>query len=286
MLKVKVGCDPEVFVRNPNSQQFRCAHNMVPGTKEEPFRVPYGAVQVDGMALEFNILPVTEADKFVRNVTKVYNKLGRMVPGYELVPVPTAQFTDEEYNSAPAVAKILGCEPDYNAYTEATNPRPNGEVTFRTGSGHVHIGWTEGADPMSPAHFKDCCTLVKELDWTLGLQATLYDTDKQRRQLYGKAGAFRPKPYGVEYRVLSNAWLQSEDLMRWVFETTVATVQMLEQASRPVLEGLYPSSAQMAIDGGPYSLAPSTVLGYAKPYFEKYGIKPPPVPAVKRKKAA
>jgi hypothetical protein len=38
-----------------------------------------------------------------------------------------------------------------------------------------------------------------------------------RRELYGKAGAFRPKPYGVEYRVLSNRWLNSEALIRWVY---------------------------------------------------------------------
>jgi hypothetical protein len=42
--------------------------------------------------------------------------------------------------------------------------------------------------------------------------------------MYGAAGAFRPKPYGVEYRVLSNAWLQSEELMAWVYRTTTKAI--------------------------------------------------------------
>lgn len=267
MLKVKLGCDPEVFVRNPNSGQFRCAHNMVPGTKEEPFKVPYGAVQVDGMALEFNINAVYQRKNFIRNVTKVYNKLGRMVPGYELVPVPTAQFSDEEYANAPPESKILGCEPDYNAYTRGKNPRPNGEVTFRTGSGHVHIGWTEDQDPFDYGHFTDCCTLVKQLDWTLGMQAKLYDHDEKRRQLYGKAGAFRPKPYGVEYRVLSNAWLQNEELMGWVFDTTVKTVQMLEEGKTIHGQlGRNEGYARHSINGNPqYRIIDLQPLGFNPP---------------------
>ena len=40
--------------------------------------------------------------------------------------------------------------------------------------------------------------------------------------MYGKAGCIRVKPYGVEYRTLSNAWLNSEELMAWVFRATQA----------------------------------------------------------------
>ncbi len=39
----------------------------------------------------------------------------------------------------------------------------------------------------------------------------MYDKDTERRGMYGKAGAFRPKPYGVEYRTLSNAWLSNDE---------------------------------------------------------------------------
>ena len=50
--------------------------------------------------------------------------------------------------------------------------------------------------------------------------------------MYGAAGAFRPKPYGVEYRVLSNAWLLTEDRMRFVYKQTVKAVKDLMSGNR------------------------------------------------------
>jgi hypothetical protein len=52
-----------------------------------------------------------------------------------------------------------------------------------------------------------------------------YDNDVERRELYGKAGAYRPKPYGCEYRVLSNRWLTSSTLIGWVFRNTALALQ-------------------------------------------------------------
>ena len=46
-----------------------------------------------------------------------------------------------------------------------------------------------------------------------------WDKDKDRIQLYGKNACFRPKPYGVEYRALSVAWLKYPDLYSWIFDT-------------------------------------------------------------------
>jgi hypothetical protein len=74
-----------------------------------------------------------------------------------------------------------------------------------------------------------CIALAKQLDYYLGIPSLIYDDGVKRRTLYGAPGAFRPKPYGMEYRVLSNAWLRSEGLMRWVFNTTNKAVQDLFQ---------------------------------------------------------
>jgi hypothetical protein len=50
----------------------------------------------------------------------------------------------------------------------------------------------------------------------------LWDSDKKRRELYGALGAYRPKSYGVEYRVLSNAWLESKEKMDIVYDVITA----------------------------------------------------------------
>jgi len=149
------------------------------------------------------------------------------VPGCGLVTVPTAEFGAEYMAEQPEESLELGCEPDFNAYTGRENPRPNAKNTFRTASGHVHIGWTEGADPLDPAHFADCIAVVKQLDWSLGLMSKLWDSDEKRRTMYGDLGAFRPKPYGVEYRTMSNAWLTDDNLISYVFDQVQLSMEDL-----------------------------------------------------------
>jgi hypothetical protein len=228
MLNLLIGCDPECFVRKVGQKQIQSAHGLVPGDKKNPYKVHQGAVQVDGMALEFNIDPAKNEREFVENITGVMKIMAGMVPQYELVPVPVASFTKAIMAKQPKEALELGCEPDFCAWNEGqANPRPNGDVNFRTGAGHVHIGWTNDVDINDPGHMEACIMATKQLDYYLGLGSLVYDTDTKRRTMYGAAGAFRPKPYGVEYRVLSNAWLQSEELMAWVYRTTTKAINDL-----------------------------------------------------------
>ncbi len=224
-----IGADPEVFVQDKDSLQFVNAHNLVPGDKEHPFKVPLGAVQVDGMALEFNIDPAATREEFLRNIKGVYHELQTMVPQYNLVNAPYAVFDKGYFEQQPAASKVLGCDPDYNAYTGDKNNPPNGDQPARTASGHIHVGWTEGVDPFDPVHFADCQAVIKQLDSTLGVLSPLWDSDKKRKSMYGKAGAFRPKPYGAEYRVLSNAWLNSDYLIGYVYDVTNWAMEKLDK---------------------------------------------------------
>lgn len=224
-MNILVGCDPEIFVKRDN--RFVSAHALIPGDKKNPYKVDKGAVQVDGMALEFNIDPASTEQEFVGNVQSVLKTLASMVPEYELAPVPVADFPLEYIAAQPLVARELGCEPDFNAYTGMANIKPNAELPMRTASGHVHIGWTSGADIHDPAHLNACRAAVQQCDVVLGLASLFYDSDTKRRSMYGKGGCFRPKVYGVEYRTLSNAWLLSPERMAWVFRNTKKAMQML-----------------------------------------------------------
>jgi hypothetical protein len=189
------------------------------------------------MALEFNIDPAKNAREFSENIRVVMDILDGMVPDHELVTTPTATFGEEYMSTMPKSALDLGCEPDFNAWKGgAVNPKPNAKVDFRTGAGHIHIGWTEGVDITHPEHLEACMTVVKQLDWTLGILSCLYDGDTKRRELYGAWGAFRPKSYGVEYRVLSNAWLRSPKLVAWVYKMVDKAVQDLYNNKHHYLE--------------------------------------------------
>lgn len=230
--KVTVGADPEFFLYDKNTGEYVSAHDMIPGTKEAPHPVPKGAIQVDGTAVEFNIDPAHSEDEFVDNVKTVIGHLRSVIPAkYEFAYTPAVMFNRPYFEKLPRKAVELGCNPDWSGYTFQHNPIPDDHgIPMRTGSGHVHVGWEVDGVPfsieeMTQAHILNCGRLARNLDVTLGLAARDWDRDNKRRQLYGKAGAFRPKPYGMEYRTLSNAWLRDERLMRRVYRGAVDGVK-------------------------------------------------------------
>lgn len=242
MVKIKdfeftIGADPEVFVMDSSGPVS--AYGMIPGTKADPFKVKNGAVQVDGMALEFNINPAKNEKEFNTNIDSVLTILREMTPGYELMFEPVAHFGEDYIRSQPKEARELGCDPDYNAYTGLANPSPNVNAPFRTASGHIHIGWTKPKDDKwpteydvtDPGHFEACCMLAKTLDLYLGVPSIVWDKDVTRQELYGKPGTFRPKPYGMEYRVLSNKWLEKPHLRSLVYNNTIDAIKALFENS-------------------------------------------------------
>lgn len=244
--QILIGADPELFCKNELGE-FVSGHDMCPGTKSEPHKVDFGAVQADGTAFEFNIDPASTVDEFAHHIRVVREKLATFAPGHNLVPEPVAHYNKAYFNALPASAKTLGCDPDYNAWTLKQNDPPNsGKVPFRTGAGHIHIGWTQDEDIWETNHFYKAAAIARQLDYYLGIWSLGWDPNKVRRTLYGKAGAFRPKPYGMEYRVLSNAWLSSPILTRWVYMSAYRGVENFFNEERA--EYFFQDSARHIID--------------------------------------
>jgi hypothetical protein len=233
-----IGADPELFLKK-NNRFISVEDNngpLIPGNKKSPYKVDGGAIQVDGVAAEFNINPSDNFNSFYKNIKDVVScmreRLKNKDPEITLSATPTATFDRDYFFNLPKHTLELGCEPDYNAYNNGEpNPRPQTTEPFRTGSGHIHIGWTNGMDPFSRGNMLDCCLVVKQLDKYL-LKASLdWDTDNRRRKLYGAPGSFRPKSYGVEYRPASNAWLNSPISVQAVFYITLGVMRSVEKAS-------------------------------------------------------
>lgn len=87
--------------------------------------------------------------------------------------------------------------------------------------GHIHIGYN---DPNIDTNMR----IIQVLDLFLGVPSVILDKDTLRRELYGKAGEFRHKYYGVEYRVLSNFWIQDEEHVQWVFKNIKTALTFIE----------------------------------------------------------
>src|SRR5688572_12236509 len=125
---ISVGADPEVFLFDTKAQQLVSGHLIPLGDKFNPTRTEFGAVQNDGVALEFNIDPATNEAMFLSNIQSTMEELRKKVrETHEFFSIeirPTARFNPQYFKTIPAHVKALGCVPDYNAYLEAYNPRP------------------------------------------------------------------------------------------------------------------------------------------------------------------
>ena len=271
-----IGCDPEIFLVDEEGRPVS-AHGVIPGTKYKPHPVAKGAIQVDGLAVEFNTDPVpyNDFDAFNRNVITVMGKLHEEVrkkhPNLKFRITPTQDFDQAYLDAQPDEAKELGCDPDFNAYTLEANPRPEGSVPFRTGSGHLHVGWGADIPVDNQEHLEICAGFVKMLDATVGLAMTVLDTDPRRRELYGKAGAFRPKPYGVEYRTPSNVWLTSKAHRKLVFSLINHAVSYMRNGSSVQrLTGLTETQIQSVINNGDVKEARRIVKSRYFPWNSEY----------------
>lgn len=230
-IKIGIGVDPEFFALDKEFMRLTSAHDLVPGSKDKPHPLINGAVQVDGLAIEYNTKPAYTAEEFVQYNKDVLRQIREMVPErYDFIYEPAVFFDKYYFESIPDSPKELGCSPDYNAFTGKMNPRPvppEGKETMRTGSGHIHISWTEGADVDDLSHRFDCELVVQALETFVGPFFKKFDKDTDRSSLYGKPGAFRYKPYGVEWRSPSNAWLNHPEIWGWLFEVVTRTVRSL-----------------------------------------------------------
>jgi hypothetical protein len=227
----KFGADPELFVYDPINCIYVSSHNLVKGDKRAPFAIEDGATQVDGVSAEFNITPSETAEEFSRRIESVKNGMLKMIRGnkgaehYVLRATPVAYFNADYFSTLPEETRALGCEPDFNAYTGEQNDPPGTTEPFRTGSGHVHVGDYEWKGDYK----QDTRNRVKQLDYTLYPLSLLWDKDLKRRELYGKPGAFRYKPYGFEYRVLSNKWVGSTNLQKWIMLATKRAMDLFDE---------------------------------------------------------
>jgi hypothetical protein len=224
MMEIKLGCDPEAFMQDATGT-LRSSIGLIGGSKENPMPLPIGegyCVQEDNVALEFNIPPAEGRSQFVESISKTLNFLTENIKsmyGYTLSEKSAESFLPEELDNPQALQ--FGCDPDYNAWTKDVNPKPKAaDANLRSCGGHVHIGYDKDK--------ADVPTVMQMMDLFLGVPSILMDSGELRKELYGKAGAYREKSYGGEYRTLSNFWIFNNRLIEWVWDNTSKAVDAAE----------------------------------------------------------
>lgn len=213
-----IGCDPEIFLCDAAEGLVSAIHR-IGGSKAFPRQlVELGegfAVQEDNVALEFNIPAANSKDKFRENIKKIMSflKIEIKEQGLSFDMRASALFPEEQLQDPAAME--FGCDPDFNAWNDGKiNPKPKAvDFNLRSCGGHVHVGHTFTGRA-------DIISFIQRADLFLGVPSVLMDSDQQRRQLYGKPGSFRFKPYGCEYRTLSNFWIFDDSTIDWVYDNT------------------------------------------------------------------
>lgn len=114
------------------------------------------------------------------------------------------------------------------------NHKPwSSDYSLRSAGSHIHIGFDDIVVPFNEGELcnyeadEQRSTIVKFLDLFISIPLVLIEPDNKRKELYGKAGAFRPKPYGLEYRTPSNYYLNSKEMMNWVYNNTHRAIDFL-----------------------------------------------------------
>ena len=236
-MELKIGADPETFLSLGG--KFISAADILPGTKADPFKVEKGAVQVDGLAFEYNIDPATTREEFDRNHTVVIAQMEEMVKKIDkdikLNFIPFAEFDKTYFDTLPDRCKVLGCDPDYRSIDGLVKPPPEDltHMPVRTAAGHIHVGWAKNEDPYSSSHFEDCRFVAHH--FSIRNEGRIYgkayhnktNEEIKRLKYYCSQGAFRPKSYGVELRQYSNIWAAKPETRRMMFDYIKTSVTQL-----------------------------------------------------------
>jgi hypothetical protein len=234
-----IGTDPEFFLKDKNGK-FLSAIPFINGTKQRPEELESGgSLQYDNVAVEFSTPPANNGSDLVEKVRNTFKDIRKKIPAECTLEVqPSANFDEDQLDCDEA--RAFGCDPDYCAWELMENEAPRGaESTLRTCGGHVHVGKADGdgndflLDPYGKIN------TVRMMDAVHGIISVVLDNSEAaviRRKLYGKAGCHRPVIKeagglydGVEYRVLSNFWFKSPQLVMLIDSLTHDVLRIIRE---------------------------------------------------------
>ena len=220
------GSDPE-FLLTLNDFSVS-AIGKIKGTIENRLNINGHQFYSDNVLAECAINPGKSKDEVLENFKNCFQIYSKMIRPYKLAVKASEIFPEEELLHEDA--RRVGCAKEFCAYEMKQQESPISEISqnnLRSCGGHIHIGSDilagDGPEPV---------LMVYLLDLFLGVPSLWLDKDlssPRRRNLYGKAGRYRPKSYGIEYRSLGNFWLNSPDLVDLVYDITMFCVSFIEK---------------------------------------------------------
>lgn len=219
-----IGQDVEGFLRDEQGN-LHSSIGLIPGDKKEVHHIDEGiCILKDNILFEMTIPASSTKEEWIENNEKAEVYIRRFITHETgLIPCYEASATIPE--DSPILleegALEFGCTPSWSAYTEQeSQPSAEDAGLFRSAGGHIHLG-IEGLK--SPADYN---LFVRCLDLFLAVPAVVLDPDRERTKAgYGTPGEYRVKPYGLEYRTLSNFWFNLPQQSGWVWDQVQKAIE-------------------------------------------------------------
>lgn len=219
------GSDPEFFIVKDNKPVS--AIGIVHGTIEHRIEKKDHQFYCDNVLAECAIKPGKSKSEVLQNFRECFRLYADLVKPYRLKPQASYEFKNEQLTHPEA--RMVGCAPDMCAYEVKQKLPPIIRIkkgNLRSCGGHIHLGASilksNGPEPIM---------MVYMLDLLLGVPSLFLDQDPtsaRRKRLYGQAGRYRPRPFGIEYRTLGNFWLQSPRLVGLVYNLCKTALQIVK----------------------------------------------------------
>jgi len=245
-MKFMIGTDAEIMLKKRN--KFVSA---IPVLGKKGAKLPFGKLFYDNVLAEFTVKPAKNSKDFIKHIQRNLKAAERYFKkkGIEIYFVSSAHYPKKELGHP--MAKVFGCSPDYNAYDVCVNKVSSSasKTNLRSAGAHVHFSNKVFADPYKVIE------MIKMMDLILGVPSLIIDNTpeaKERRKLYGKAGAHRQKEEypGGEYRTISNFWIKTPELINWVYCGTAKSLGEILKGNTVSKLGFNEKKIRKIIDTG------------------------------------
>lgn len=255
---IKLGSDPEFFLRNKETGEMVSSIGIIPGTKEKPLKLPelgeFYTVQIDNVLGEISVDPSDTIEGLWDNIQLglQYIRDNFLPDNIEIYHASSGVFTEEQLDND--IARTFGCSPSMNAWSERENPAPNaGKQLFRPAGTHIHISYDNPSISTSFA-------IGRIFDIFCTVPSLFLDTDELRRKFYGRAGEVRIVDYGVECRQLGGFLLSDKEVFNYILNNLYKGIEFLNSGGE--LDKPSEVMAQFAINAGSMEAANDLIAKY------------------------
>lgn len=246
-IQLTFGSDPEAFLFDTESGKIVSAIEILKRDKYDPINLGNEvSTYFDNAMIEFTIKPATSKESLTESFRDAFDKINLMLhkeygEKYKLINQASHEFDSDQLDNDEA--KKIGCNPEFNADENSIITPPDFNGNLRSAGGHLSVGRVDFNEVLGSKSrvkidkdndlllgYDSKIDMIKLLDYFVGVPFTLIDNDKtslSRRQIYGSPSSYRPKDFGIEYRVLSCLWTSSPKLVSLVYDLCYHAVQKL-----------------------------------------------------------